>query len=106
MGRDIANERVKTLLEYQYSFTVTYLGYTLTVAVKIIDLLARCLCYSTKMYGGWDTAQCQAFETFLNTLNCLKQVYKNCRVFRAMRLNFIQNCRPLCLTFATFYQHT
>ena len=38
------------------------------VAAIPFDTLEGYLCYSTKMYGGGDKAQCQAFAEFMNTL--------------------------------------
>ena len=49
-----------------YNFNLNCLRYLL---LDFVDILDECRCYSTKMYGGGETTQCQAFEMILNTLN-------------------------------------
>ena len=49
-----------------YSFNLNCLRHLL---FDFVDILGGCRCYSTKMYEGGDTTQCQAFEMILNTLN-------------------------------------
>ena len=73
MRRDMINKGVETLPEYQYSFIITPLGHILTVTVKKVDLLRRCLSTVRKCMKGPTSLRAKKFSSFLNTLNIPKR---------------------------------